>query len=235
MTKGTLYGIGLGPGNPELITVKAWRLLSTVEVIAYPKPISGESFARKIAAPFIPEDVTELPLPVPMTRARGPAQKAYDDGAEAIATQLLNGKHVAFICNGDPFFYSTFMYLHERLKETFEIEIIPGVTSLTGAAAACQQPLAARNEIFKVLPAPLDNETLRREIETADSIVINKLGKHFDRVRTLLEEMGLTDKTQVVENATTELEVARPLSRIKQDEHPYFSTMIIYKGKEAWA
>lgn len=234
MTKGTLYGIGLGPGNSELITVKAWRLLSTVEVIAYPKPPTGESFARKIAAPFIPEDATKIALTVPMARARGPAQKAYDEGAETIAAQLDNGKHVAFISNGDPFLYSTFMYLHERLKDRFEIEIIPGVTSLTGAAAATRRPLAARNEILKVLPAPLDDETLRREISTADSVVINKVGKHFDRVRALIESMGLTEQTQVVENATTEYEVARPLSQIPDGDQPYFSTMIIYKGKEGW-
>ena len=91
MTKGTLYGIGLGPGNSELITVKAWRLLSTVEVIAYPKPPNGESFARKIAAPFIPEDATEIALTVPMAKARGPAQKAYDEGAQTIADLLEEG------------------------------------------------------------------------------------------------------------------------------------------------
>jgi len=235
MTKGTLYGIGLGPGNSELITVKAWRLLSTVEVIAYPKPPNGESFARKIAAPFIPEDATEIALTVPMAKARGPAQKAYDEGAQIIANLLDKGKHVAFICNGDPFLYSTFMYLHERLKERFEIEIIPGVTSLTATAAATRRPLAARNEILKVLPAPLDDETLRREIASGDSIVINKVGKHFGRIRALIESMGLTEKTQVVENATTEFEVARPLSQIRENDQPYFSTMIIYKGKEDWA
>jgi len=234
MTKGTLYGIGLGPGNSELITVKAWRLLSTVEVIAYPKPPNGESFARKIAAPFIPEDITEIAITVPMARDRGPAQKAYDEGAKTIANLLEGGKHVAFICNGDPFLYSTFMYLHERLKQRFEIEIIPGVTSLTAAAAATRRPLAARNEILKVLPAPLDDETLKREIASGDSIIINKVGKHFNRVRTLIESMGLVNKTQVVENATTEFEVARPLSQISNGDQPYFSTMIIYKGKEDW-
>ena len=232
---GTLYGIGLGPGNPELITVKAWRLLSTVEVIAYPKPPNGESFARKIAAPFIPEDVREVAMTVPMARSRGPAQKAYDEGARTIANLLENGKHVAFVSNGDPFLYTTFMYLHERLKEPFEFKIIPGVPPLTAAAAATRRPLAARNEIFKVLPAPLDDDTLRREIATGDSIIINKVGNHFNRVRAIIESLGLTDSTQVVENATTEFEVARPLSQIREDDQPYFSTMIIYKGKEDWA
>jgi len=233
--KGTLYGIGLGPGNSELITVKAWRLLSTVEIIAYPKPPNGESFARKIAAPFIPEDTVEIALTIPMARERDPAQKAYDAGAEQIAEQLENGKHVAFISNGDPFLYSTFMYIHERLKERFEIEIIPGVTSLTGAAVATRRPLAARNEILKVLPAPLNDQTLKREILTGDSIVINKVGKHFDRINALITNLGLVENAQIVENATTEFEVARPLSQVKPGEQTYFSTIIIYKGSEDWA
>ena len=235
MIKGILYGLGLGPGNPELITVKAWRLLSTVEVIAYPQPPEGESFARKIAAPFIPEDTIELALIIPMSRQRHPAQTAYDTAAKEIAAHIDNGKDVAFISNGDPFLYSTFMYVHERLKNDYEIEIIPGVTSLTASAAATRRPLAARNEVLKVLPAPLDNDRLKAEIATADSIVINKVGNHFNRICSIIKELGLTENTQVVENATTEYEVARPLSQIKDGEQPYFTTMIIYKGKENWA
>jgi precorrin-2/cobalt-factor-2 C20-methyltransferase len=235
MTKGTLYGIGLGPGDPELITVKAWRLLSTVEVIAYPKPPAGESFARQIAAPFIPEDVTELPVTIPMAVARQPAQNAYDEAAGQIARHLRAGRHVAFISNGDPFFYSTFMYIHSRLKDRFEIEIVPGVTSITGAAAATHRPLVARNEILKVLPAPLDDEKLQAEIASADAIVINKVGRHFERIRALISKLGLADKTQVIENATTEFEVARALPVITTSDQPYFSTIIIYKGKEDWA
>ena len=231
---GTLYGIGLGPGDSELITVKAWRLLSTVEVIVYPKPPTGESLARKIAAPFIPDDVIEIAITVPMTRARKPAQDAYDDAASTIAKQLEDGKHVAFISNGDPFLYSTFMYLHDRLKSQFEIEIIPGVTSFTAAAAATQRPLAARNDIVKILPAPLDDKTLIAEIKTGDSIVINKVGKHFPRIRKLIENLDLVEQTQVVENASTEFEVARPLGQIKSDDQPYFSTILIYKGNEKW-
>jgi len=234
MIKGILYGLGLGPGNPELITVKAWRLLSTVEVIAYPKPPTGESFARKIAAPFIPDDATEVALIIPMASERAPAQQAYDSAVKTIADHLENGKDVAFISNGDPFLYSTFMYVHERLKQRFEIEIVPGVTSLTAAAAATRRPLAARNDILKVLPAPLDSDTLKAQIATADSVIINKVGKHFNRVRVVIEELGLVENTQIVENATTEYEVARPLSQIKDGEQPYFTTMIIYKGSENW-
>ena len=232
--KGTFYGLGLGPGDPELVTVKAWRLLSTVEVIAYPKPPKGESFARKIAAPFIPEDATELAVTIPMRLEREPAQQVYDAAARDLARFLDQGQDVAFICNGDPFLFSTFMYLHDRLKEQFEVVVVPGVTSLTATAAATYRPLAARNDILKVLPAPLDNETLSREIKSADSVVINKVGRHFTRIRNIIEKLGLTDSAQVVENATTEFEVARPLSQITSDDQPYFSTILIYKGKENW-
>lgn len=230
MIKGTLYGIGLGPGDSELITVKAWRLLSTVEVIAYPKPSSGESFARKIAAPFIPPDVRELAVTIPMSVSPDPAQAVYDKAAIAIAAQLDNGRHVAFLSNGDPFLYSTFMYIHERLKEKYEIVIVPGVTSMTAAAAAARQPLAARNDIVKILPAPLDDAHLEAEIRTGDTLVINKVGRHFARIKALIERLGAAGRAQVIENASTEYEVARPLTAIPGDDQPYFSTIIIYKG-----
>lgn len=234
MINGTLYGLGLGPGDPELITVKAWRLMSTVEVIAYPKPPSSDSMARRIAAPFIPDDVIEMAIEIPMRTARKPAAKIYDKAAKDIAKHLDAGRHTAFICNGDPFLYSTFMYLHERLKEKYEIEIVSGVTSLTGCAAAQRRPLASRNDIIKVLPAPLPDEALRAEIASGDCIIINKVGRHFTRIRDIINELGLTGKAQVIENATTDFEVVRPLQRIDEDDQPYFSTIIIYKGSENW-
>ena len=232
--KGTLYGIGLGPGASELITLKAWRLLSTVEVIAWPQSPSGASFARRIAAPFIPEDATTLAIEIPMTGDRAPAQKAYDKAVKKISRHLDDGRHVAFICNGDPFFYSTFMYIFDRLKSTYEIEIVPGVTSITAAAAAQQRPLAARNDIVKILPATLDDETLKRELTGSGSLIINKVGRHFNRIARLIDGLGLTGRAQIIENASSEYEVARPLSRVGDEEQPYFSTIIIYTGSEDW-
>ncbi len=121
----TLYGLGVGPGDPELMTIKAWRIIGQVPVIAYPAANGGDSLARSIAAPFIPEDAIELPLPIPMRTEREPARDAYDESVRLIAAHLDAGRDVAFLCEGDPFFYGSFMYLHERLEKTHEITVVP--------------------------------------------------------------------------------------------------------------
>lgn len=230
----TLYGLGVGPGDPELITIKAWRIIGQVPVIAYPVANGSDSLARRIAAPFIPEDAIELPLAIPMRTEREPARDAYDESVRLIAAHLDAGKDVAFLCEGDPFFYGSFMYLHERLEKTHEIIVVPGVSSLTACAAAIGRPLAARNDLLKVIPAPLAEEQLRAEIASADSVAIIKVGKHFDKVRKLLRSLGLADRAVIIERATRDDERVTPLEQLPEGERPYFSTILIYKGSETW-
>ena len=112
---GTFYGLGVGPGDPELVTLKAWRIISQAPVIAYPAANGNDSLARRIAAPFIPQDVIEVAIAVPMRREREPAQEAYDKAAQAIATHLDQGRDVAFLCEGDPLFYGSFAGLLQAL------------------------------------------------------------------------------------------------------------------------
>ena len=156
MATGILYGVGTGPGDPELITRRAWRLIETAHVIAYPAPDTGDSFARAIASDAIAENAIEIPMVVPMRTGRAPAQSIYDTAAGTIATHLDAGSDVVVLCEGDPLFYGSFMYLLARLKDSYDVEIIPGVTSLTACAAAHAHPLVARNDILTILPGPLD-------------------------------------------------------------------------------
>lgn len=231
---GTLYGLGVGPGDPELMTVKAWRILSLAPVIAYPQPASGDSLARRIASPFIPEGVTELPFTVPMREDRAPARQAYDAAAAAMAQHLDAGRDVALLCEGDPFFYGSFMYLFERLAASHRIEVVPGVSSLTASAAALGRPLAARNDVLKVVPATVGAARLRAEIESADSLAIIKVGRHFEAVRSVLRDMGLSERASIVESATHADQKITPLEDIPEGERPYFSTILLYKGGEGW-
>ena len=196
--RGTLYGLGVGPGDPELMTIKAWKLISRLPVIAYPRPDSGESLARRIARPFVPEEAIELELAIPMRIERAPARAAYDAAAAAIAAHLDEGRDVGFLCAGDPLFYGSFMYLLERLKGDYHTVIVPGVTSLTAAAAAACRPLAARADVLKVIPATAGMERLESELETADAAVIIKIGRHFDDVRAVIERAGLADRAFIV-------------------------------------
>ncbi|MDQ2090760.1 precorrin-2 C(20)-methyltransferase [Marimonas arenosa] len=230
---GTLFGVGLGPGDPELITLKAARLIAATPIIAYPALPGTESIARNIAATHISASAHEIRLDIPMTRDRAPAQAAYDLGAARIAEALDCGQDVAFLCEGDPFFYGSFMYVHARLAPHHTVEVVPGVASVMAAAARAGLPLTARNEVFAVLPAPLDDKTLRGRMESANSFAIVKLGRHMPRVRALLNELGLTGRAHYIERATLPDERAVPLSDAPQSA-PYFSMILVTKGADPW-
>jgi precorrin-2/cobalt-factor-2 C20-methyltransferase len=231
---GTFYGLGVGPGDPELLTLKAWRLISQVPVIAYPAANGNDSLARRIAAPFIPEDVIELAIAVPMRRERQPAQQAYDVAARAIANHLDQGRDVAFLCEGDPLFYGSFAYLLARLAQKYLTQVVPGIASITACAAAIGRPLAARDDVLKVLPGTLDAARLRDEIVSSDAIAIMKVGLHFEKIRGVLSELGLIGQATIVERATRDDEKITPLADVPEGERPYFSTILVYKGSEAW-
>ncbi|HSF94005.1 MAG TPA: precorrin-2 C(20)-methyltransferase [Thermohalobaculum sp.] len=230
---GTLYGIGVGPGDPELMTLKAHRLIAAAKVVAYPAPDSGASFARAIAAGAIPAGAEEIPMIVPMRAARFPAQEVYAGAAEKIAAHLGAGTDVAVLCEGDPFFYGSFMYLFARLAERFPVEIVPGVSSLTACAAAMKWPLTARNDVLTVLPGPLPDSELRARIDAAQAIAIMKVGRHLPRIRALLEGMGLTGNAGYVARASLGDERVCPLAEAPESA-PYFSMILIYKGDDPW-
>jgi precorrin-2/cobalt-factor-2 C20-methyltransferase len=233
-SQGKLYGVGVGPGDIELLTLKAARLLHEVKCIAYPSARGGESLARRIVAPLIAQDAHELPISLPMEQAREPARAAYDSAARQIAVRLGEGKDVLFLCEGDPFFYGSFMFIHERLSPRFECTIVPGVTSLTACAAALGRPLAARNEVLKIIPAPLSEERLRHELETAEAAAIIKVGNHFTKVRRVLCDLDLASRAAIIERATQGDQRIVRLDEMLEAERPYFSTILVYNGGEPW-
>jgi precorrin-2/cobalt-factor-2 C20-methyltransferase len=227
---GTLYGVGVGPGDPELMTVKAWRLISTAETIAYLAANGGESTARAIAAPFIDPDTDEIIIDMPMRVEREPAQKAYDDAAVKISARLSKGEDVVMLCEGDPFFYGSFMYVFERLSEKFNCVVVPGVTSISAASAAIGQPLVARDDVLKVLPATLEASRLEEELATASSAAIIKVGRHFGKVKHVLENLHLP--ATAITRATHNDQMIRDVTDIKEDTLPYFTTIIVRNGKQ---
>ncbi len=230
---GKLYGIGLGPGDPELMTLKAHRLIKAAGVVAYPTLAGAESFARAIAADTIAADAIEIKIDIPMTVAREPAQAAYDIGAAAIAKHLTAGHDVVVLCEGDPFFYGSFMYLFSRLSDRFETEIIPGVTSITACAAVAGKPLSARNEVLTIIPGPLDDSEMRSRIEAAGSVAIMKVGRHLGRIRALLDDMHLSARATFIARASLPSQQVLSLERAP-DPAPYFSMILITKGQDPW-
>ena len=231
---GVLHLVGTGPGDPELLTLKAVRVLRETPVVAYPSTGDESAMALDIARGHVGPAAERLPVVLPMSTDRAPAQSAYDRGAAAILAHLRQGRDVAYLCEGDPLFYGSAMYLIARIAPEAEIRVVPGVTSLTAAAAAIGRPLAARNETLKILPAPLPDATLRAELAAAPAAAIIKVGRHFDRVRALLAETGHGPGAVVVEYATGTRQRITPLADFAHDERPYFSTILCYRGDEAW-
>ena len=228
-----IFGLGVGPGDPELVTLKALRILRAAPVVAYPAPEGGASFARAIVARWLSPAQVELPIAMPIEAARFPARAIFDRAADAIGAHVAAGRDVAVLCQGDPFFYGSFMYLFGRLAGAHCVEIVPGVSSLAAAASAAGWPLAARNDVLTVLPAPLDDEELKRRLADCDAAAIIKLGRHFARLRRLLEEAGLADKARYVERASLGNERVLRLDEVT-GEAPYFSMILVHRRGEAW-
>ena len=231
---GTLYGVGIGPGDPELVTLKALRILKSVPVLAWPAPEEGPSLAREIVAEHLPGTQREIPIRMPLLPARFPADDVYDRAAVEIGAALDNGDDVAVICEGDPFFYGSFMYLYGRLAGEYAIEVIPGVSSLTACAAALGAPLSAKNDVLTVLPGPLDSDTMKQRLQDADAVAIIKVGRHFDRIRDLIAELGLLAHARYIERATMGEQRIVPIGDVGDGNAPYFSMILVHKREEVW-
>ncbi len=229
---GRLYGVGVGPGDPELMTLKAVRILSEVPVVAYLAPDEGGSTARAIAERFIPPGREEIAIRVAMRPGPEPAE-IYDRAAAEIARHLAEGRDVAVLCEGDPFFYGSFAYLHDRLAPRFPCTVVPGVSSLTACAAASGRVLARRDQALSVLPATLSDPELKRRLADADAAAILKVGRHLPRLKALLRHLGLAGSSVYVAHATRADEKVAALADFAGDEAPYFSMILVAKERSA--
>jgi precorrin-2/cobalt-factor-2 C20-methyltransferase len=223
---GRLYGLGIGPGDPELLTLKAHRILTSVPVIAYPTMENGKVLARAIVSDFIRPEQIEIPMPLPFSVERS-SQPYYDLAAEKIATHLSAGRDVAVLCEGEPMLYGTFMYLFQRLKDRFPTEVVPGISSTMASAAMLGAPITFRNDVLSIMPATLDGDTLRDRLAVADAAVIIKLGRHFAKVRDILSELGLLDRALYIERATQPNQRIVSIKTIDPAEVPYWALILI--------
>ena len=243
--KGRLLGLGVGPGDPELITLKALRLLQSAPVVGYfvakakaNKGQGGNAFG--IIEAHLTDAQRRLPLVYPVTTEKLEPPLTYEDViadfydtcAVQIAAELDAGRDVAVICEGDPFFYGSYMYLHDRLAERYEAEVVPGVCSMLGCASVLGTPLVYRNQSLSVLSGVLPEEELEQRLRTAEAAVVMKLGRNFDKVRRVLQRLGLAERAHYVERATMDNQHIVPLDEVDPLASPYFS-MILVPG-EKW-
>ncbi|MBQ48489.1 MAG: precorrin-2 C(20)-methyltransferase [Zetaproteobacteria bacterium] len=240
MSWGQLYGVGVGPGAPDLLTVRAVRVLNDVDVIAIPRPNKwSKSLAWRIAEPNVEknDEQEHLFLEFPMTKDKSVLGPAWDKAFAAIGQRLAQGKSVAFITQGDPMVYSTFIYLFSaanKLWPEVPVKIIPGVTSISAVPAAARVPLADGMERVAVLPATYGVDDLRQVLNDFDTIVLMKVSSVIQDVVGLLEEEGLLDKAVYVEKASSSEErVIRDVRQIRHDKCVYFSMIVVAKKERA--
>jgi precorrin-2 C20-methyltransferase/precorrin-3B C17-methyltransferase len=232
---GRLYGVGVGPGDPELITVKAARLISSADVVAYHSGTAGRSIARSVVADLISSSATEELLIYPVTTGdtahplgyHGAIADFYDESAERLGNHLDAGRTVVVLAEGDPLFYSSYMYLHDRLAARFECHVVPGVTSMTAAAASIGLPLARHEDVLTVLPGTLPVPELARRLASPDAAVIMKLGRTFAGVREALRQAGRLESARYVERASTGAERTCAVVDVDPASVPYFSMIIV--------
>lgn len=232
---GRLYGVGLGPGDPELMTVKATRLIGSADVIAYHSGTHGRSIARSIAADLLPPGVVEEALVYPVTTGpsshpngyRGAVDDFYDESAQRLGEHLAAGRTVVVLCEGDPMFYGSFMYLHDRLSPRFPTQVVPGVTSVAAATAAAAMPLVRQQDVLTILPGTLPVPELARRLADTQGAAIMKLGRTFPAVREALRQAGRLDEALYVERASTRGQALIPVKDVDPATVPYFSIIIV--------
>jgi len=232
MITGRLLGIGVGPGDPELLTLKALRYLQAAPVVAYVAARGQPSIAREIAAPHLRPGQREINIALPMHPSPELADAAYDEGASRIGTDLERGRDVAVLCEGDPLLYGSFNQLLNRLSGVYPIEIVPGITAVAAAAAAARAPLVARTDTLTILPATLPVEALRARLGQPEAAAILKVGRHLGKVRQVLESLNLLHRAIYVEHVSTAEQRVMALIDMTEATAPYFSLVLIPRGPE---
>jgi precorrin-2/cobalt-factor-2 C20-methyltransferase len=163
-----------------------------------------------------------------------PEASVYAGAAEDISAELDSDNDVAVLCEGDPFFYGSFMYLFARINKRYRVEVVPGVSSLTACAAALGAPLASINDVLSVIPGPLDAESLKARLHEAEAAAIIKVGRHFKKIRGVLEELGLANRSRYIARATLPEQTTLPLDQVTPKDIPYFSMILVHKRCEMW-
>lgn len=230
-----LIGVGVGPGDPELLTLKAVRALREADVVAHFAKDGRTGNARTIVAAHLGGGAVELPLRYPVTTEIPTADPAYgkaidrffDASAETIASHLDQGRTVAVLSEGDPLFYGSYMHIHFRLSHRYPTEVIPGVTSLSGCWSAAGVALARADDVLSVVPGTLHDEALRARLAGGDAVAVIKVGRNLPRIRAAVEASGRLDGAVYVERGTMPEARIMPLAEKADGKAPYFAVVLV--------
>ena len=233
-SKATFVGVGVGPGDPELITLKAARLIQQADVISFIANAEGESQAKKIAAACLADNASyeEIAVLMPMCEDRAVANRAYDQAAESIAASLTDGKQVVFLCEGDPLFFGSFTYLLDRLSERFNCSVVPGISSVHAASAALQQPLTLLKESLAVVSGRHSLEQLESSLRQHDSVVIMKAGRSRQKILTAIARSGRTHEAKYLAYIGRDGQVIETnVDQLDGEAGPYFSLFVVTRNE----
>ena len=236
MSAGTVYGLGLGPGDPDLMTVRADRLLRKAEHVAYFRKAGRKGQARQIVDRMIPEGAVEYPMEYPVTTEipfTDPAYNQmlaafYEDCTAHLRDLAKGGRDVVVLCEGDPFFYGSFMHLYTRLKDVCDVRVVPAITGMSGAWTATGQPITWGDDVLTVLMGTLPEDDLIRHMRATDALIVMKIGRNINKVRRALEAAGLTDRAYIIEYATMEGQTVTRLAEAGDKVTPYFSIIVVH-------
>src|SRR6478672_8024519 len=232
---GRLFGVGLGPGDPNLMTLRAVEVIAAADVVAYHSARHGRSIARGIAAGHLRGDQVEEALVYPVTTEstdlpggyRAVLEEFYEEAAQRLATHLDAGRDVVVLCEGDPFLFGSYQHMHKRLAHRYPTEVVPGISSVNAAASRVGRPLVEDREVLTVLPGTLPEEELTARLSSTDSAVVLKLGRTFPAVKRALQRAGRLDDAWYVERATMAGERTARLADVDEESVPYFSVALV--------
>ena len=236
MSTGTLYGVGLGPGAQDLMSVRADRLIRSAKHVAFFRKAGRSGQARRIVEGMLPSSVIEFPMEYPVTTEIPLSDPAYNETLSAFYAQctahvkgLLDvGEDVVALCEGDPFFYGSFMHLYTRLKDDVPVEVVPAITGMSGAWTATGMPVTWGDDVLSVLMGTLPEDALVTHMRNADALVVMKIGRNITKIRSALERAGRFDAAWLVEFATMEGQTVTKLSEAEGKVTPYFSIIIVH-------
>ena len=233
--KGRLIGVGTGPGDPELLTLKATRALAEADVIAHFAKRGNNGNARTITDAHFRADVIELPLLYPITTEidkdhddyRAAITSFYEESAQAVVAHLDKGRTVAILSEGDPLFYGSYMHLHVRLAHLYPTVVIPGITAMSGCWSQTGVPIVQGDEVLSVLPGTMGEVELTRRLSDTDAAVIMKVGRNLPKIRKALEAAGKLGRAIYVERGTMPTTQHKKLIDKSDDATPYFSIVLV--------
>ena len=232
---GTLQVVGMGPGSPDLLTLRAARILASAEIVAFFAKRGRPGHARTIAAPHLNPAAEEMRFEYPYTteidvddpRYEPGIRAFYEAAAAAVAARLDAGRDVALLCEGDPFFYGSAMYVFDRLRPRYATAVTPGITSMSGCWAQARLPMTHGDDVLTVLPGTLDEEGLATRLARSDASVIMKIGRNLPKIRAALDRAGLSERAIYIERGTMANERIMMLSERDESPAPYFSIVLV--------